>query len=68
MIIYFANINFFGCLDIDECGNGHDCHVNATCTNTIGSYTCACDNGFSGNATICEGVYEHLDMQSLVQE
>jgi hypothetical protein len=43
-------------LDIDECANGHDCHVNATCTNNIGSYACACNSGFSGNGTVCEGM------------
>ena len=45
------------CLDIDECeSNGHDCHVNATCANNNGLYTCACNDGFSGNGTICEGM------------
>ena len=29
-------------LDIDECKGNHSCHVNATCTNTKGSYVCTC--------------------------
>ena len=46
---------FSSCLDINECENSNDCHMNATCANSIGSYSCACNNGFSGNGTICEG-------------
>ena len=42
-------------LDTDECSDPRTCHVNATCTNIIGSYTCMCNNGYSGNETHCEG-------------
>jgi len=37
--------------DIDECSDGtHSCLVDtATCTNTIGSYTCACKPGYEGD-------------------
>ncbi len=28
---------------------------NAECTNTIGSFTCACDPGYSGDGTVCMG-------------
>ncbi|CAH1800799.1 unnamed protein product, partial [Owenia fusiformis] len=33
--------------DMDECSisSYNDCHVNATCSNTNGSYTCKCDDG-----------------------
>uniref|UniRef100_A0A0G4FK30 EGF-like domain-containing protein n=1 Tax=Chromera velia CCMP2878 TaxID=1169474 RepID=A0A0G4FK30_9ALVE len=35
--------------DIDECLTSvDDCHVEATCTNSAGSFTCACNTGFSG--------------------
>ncbi|XP_018320718.1 multiple epidermal growth factor-like domains protein 8 isoform X2 [Agrilus planipennis] len=38
------------CPDVDECGLGiHDCHPNATCTNTDGSFSCHCKRGFIGN-------------------
>ena len=39
--------------DIDECGTTDNCDVNATCTNTPGSFTCTCDSGYSGNGVIC---------------
>ncbi|XP_022809807.1 ryncolin-4-like [Stylophora pistillata] len=40
--------------DIDECISGsHDCHVNATCINTIGSHNCTCNEGFTGDGRIC---------------
>ena len=44
------------CTDIDECEWGlHDCHRNAECINTIGSYRCSCLNGYDGNGKQCEG-------------
>ena len=43
-------------IDIDECtANTDNCHVNAICTNTIGSYTCQCMTGYEGNGTHCVG-------------
>ena len=42
--------------DINECNEGSDdCHDNATCTDTDGSYNCTCNPGYSGNGTYCEG-------------
>jgi len=38
------------CPDVDECGLGlHDCHKEAKCTNTQGSYSCQCKRGFIGD-------------------
>ena len=38
------------CPDIDECVlQIHDCHENATCENTAGSYNCKCNQGFTGD-------------------
>ena len=44
--------------DVDECEEGTDnCVENATCENTIGSFTCECDDGFVGEATEeCKGM------------
>ncbi|XP_043238778.1 multiple epidermal growth factor-like domains protein 8 [Amphibalanus amphitrite] len=41
---------FIDCPDVDECRlETHDCHENATCTNTHGSFTCTCNVGFAGD-------------------
>ena len=42
-------------LDIDEC-QSLPCDSNATCLNTIGSFTCACNGGFTGNGSQCDGM------------
>lgn len=49
-------------LDVDECLNNLDnCAVGiATCTNTQGSYTCACDSGYSGDGRQCIGKFSLL--------
>ena len=42
--------------DNNECNLGsHNCATDATCTNTDGSFTCACNTGFSGNGVTCAG-------------
>ena len=44
--------------DNDECtgeGSGHDCDVNAACTNTDGGFTCECNGGWSGDGVTCTG-------------
>ena len=43
---------------MDECIQAtDDCHLNATCDNTIGSYTCECVTGLTGNGITCDGMY-----------
>lgn len=44
------------CPDVDECALGqHDCHADAACLNTPGSYICACKKGYIGDGkTFCE--------------
>ncbi|WP_438031098.1 EGF domain-containing protein [Sorangium sp. So ce233] len=47
------------CADIDECALGtDDCDANAACTNTPGSFACACTAGYSGDGTTCTDVDE----------
>jgi sulfatase modifying factor 1 len=47
------------CADVNECTNGtDDCSANATCTNTPGSFTCACKSGYVANGSMCEDIDE----------
>jgi hypothetical protein len=41
--------------DMDECMM-MPCSADATCTNTIGSFTCVCNEGFEGDGFSCEPV------------
>jgi hypothetical protein len=42
------------CIDIDECGTTtHNCSPLADCTNTAGSFTCACKLGTDGDGITC---------------
>merc|ERR1712166_1178439 len=47
-----------GCSDIDECAVGaeNSCGAHATCTNTAGSHTCACDDGYHGDGHSCSDI------------
>ena len=41
-------------IDIDECNeNRNNCDDNANCTNTNGSFTCTCIEGWSGDGVTC---------------
>lgn len=51
--IFFFNIIF---ADLEECTtNTHNCDVNADCANTVGSYSCKCKAGYTGNGHTCNG-------------
>ena len=44
-------------LDEDECCAGTFCHVQSNCTKTFANFTCACNDGYTGNGTYCEGIF-----------
>lgn len=50
-------LNLLNQPDEDECEKKtSSCHVNATCINTIGSYTCKCFTGLKGDGrSFCSG-------------
>ena len=50
--------------DIDECSSENECHVNATCTNTIGSYNCMCKKGYKGDGRNCSGKSSLIEVLS----
>ena len=48
-------------IDLDECTtNSHNCDGDATCANTVGSFNCTCNQGYSGDGITCSG--ERHDM------
>ena len=49
----FTKIKNFA--DIDEC-NFDNCHENASCSNTPGTFVCNCASGYSGNGLLCTGL------------
>ena len=53
LIFFFFNIIF---ADLEECTtNTHNCDVNADCVNTVGSYSCNCRAGYTGDGQTCNG-------------
>lgn len=46
------------CADLDECAGNHGCDVDATCSNTPGSFECTCNAGYKGNGFDCEDIDE----------
>ncbi|XP_078575879.1 uncharacterized protein LOC144861749 isoform X2 [Branchiostoma floridae x Branchiostoma japonicum] len=52
----WAGVN---CEDINECTLGTDnCHAEATCSNTVGSFTCTCTTGYTGDGETCTDIDE----------
>ncbi|XP_065190707.1 uncharacterized protein LOC135821639 [Sycon ciliatum] len=46
--------------DFDECASAaHNCDSSAACINTLGSFSCACNDGFYGNGISCQGCNFH---------
>ena len=49
--------------DHDECTSmNHTCHANATCSNTIGSHNCTCNEGFYGDGNNCTGIESFITL------
>ena len=47
-----------GCVfsDIDECTTAvHNCNAKAACGNTEGTFTCTCNDGYTGDGVNCQG-------------
>ncbi|KAL9961296.1 hypothetical protein ACROYT_G030208 [Oculina patagonica] len=45
--------------DLDECStHTYTCDVNADCTNTVGSYSCSCKTGYTGDGQTCMDIDE----------
>ena len=43
--------------DVDEClEQPRPCAVNAKCSNVLGSFSCLCPIGYSGDGYLCEGL------------
>ena len=61
--ITFCDCSVFSSADINECElNVHQCDHHAECTNTVGSYECHCNIGFTGNGyNCCALTTGHLD-------
>ena len=53
--IYFYYLLLF-VTDMNECGYSiHNCDINAQCSNSLGSFSCACNEGYTGRGTMCSG-------------
>ena len=56
MILNDFMLLFYITVDIDECENGmHNCHLDATCVDTPGNFTCTCNDGYNGDGMNCSG-------------
>ena len=52
-------------IDNDECVEQSPCDDNAVCTNTPGSFTCACNEGYSGDGITCTGQNFNAELANL---
>ena len=61
-----TEIHFFCHVDINECegDDSNNCHENANCTNTDGSYTCSCNPGYTGDGVTCTSKLKNGEITS----
>ncbi len=54
IILYFL-LPHSPCIDIDECRplGENNCSAQAVCENTVGSFSCQCSPGFTGDGSTC---------------
>ena len=64
-ILYCTCAFYYIFADIDECSLEGTCVPEAVCTNSIGSFSCVCRTGFTGNETYCEG--KVIEIEVVVQ-
>ena len=56
VFLWQTTLDFF--TDINECTtSAHDCHAEAICSNTDGSFTCNCNQGYTGDGEHCAGMF-----------
>ena len=56
MLQRFLVLLVFLVLDMDECNTFSGlCHADAVCENTVGSFICTCNAGFTGDRRFCVG-------------
>lgn len=67
LLLLYMYAYWFIITDIDECSDGSNtCLSYATCTDTIGSYTCKCpEKGFKGDGHECTGLRINSVSESL---
>ncbi|XP_030844888.1 fibrillin-1 isoform X5 [Strongylocentrotus purpuratus] len=58
---FLLDVNGRSCSDRDECLDGtQDCDTNAACSNTEGSFSCLCNDGYTENGAMCTNTDECL--------
>ena len=58
------------CIDVNECDEGTaECHSNATCSNTVGSYyDCTSVLGYSGDVFNCTSMLTNSHLPQMICE